>query len=212
VDPNNATLCVIALNSAATGTCNATFAAPISETITAKYSGDTNYLASSGAAMLVSADLPVKVTLTASQLSEPFGTAVNLTWTSNNAGSCTESGGAAGDLWGSGTASLNGSQSVTESAAGAYTYTMTCLSPDGTVQNQASVTVQIVPTLTLSASQNSVAIGTAVNLSWTSTGAGSCTESGGSSGDGWTGLAPSLNGTQAVTETIVGTYAYMMSW
>jgi hypothetical protein len=142
-DPSGATLCLITLNSAATGTCNVTFTSPVSEMITARYSGDTNYLASNDTATLVVVDSPIAVTLTASQPSVPLGAAVSLTWTSTNANACAESGGASGDLWGGTTVLLNGTQPVIESSSGTYTYTMTCTSSDGTMQGTQSTTVTV---------------------------------------------------------------------
>jgi fibronectin type 3 domain-containing protein len=210
-DPSNNTLCVITLNGSGTGTCAATFQSAVSESVTAQYSGDTNYLPSSNTGALVVTDSPVTVTLIASSSSISFGTPVTLTWMSSGATSCTQSGGAAGDLWGGATVLLSGQQSASESAAGTYTYVITCASPDGTIQKQASATVGVQPTLTLSANKSSASTGTPFGITWASAGASSCTESGGSSGDGWTGTTSSPSGTQMVTESAAGTFTYTMA-
>jgi fibronectin type 3 domain-containing protein len=210
-DPGQNTLCVMTLDTDGSGTCSATFASAVNETVTAEYNGDTNYMASSGTATLTVKDSPLSVTLIATQSSVSFGTPVTLIWTSANTGSCTESGGAPGDLWGGATVLLSGQQPISESAAGTYTYTITCASPDGTIQKTASSTVVVQPTLTLSASLPTVSTGTAFGLTWGSAGANSCTESGGSSGDGWSGTASSLNSTQMVMETAAGTFTYTMT-
>ena len=64
-------------------------------------------------------------TLTASTSSGVVGTPVTLSWTSQNANACMASGGESGDGW-SGSLSLAGTMSVTETAAGSFTYGIVC--------------------------------------------------------------------------------------
>jgi hypothetical protein len=64
-------------------------------------------------------------TLTANASSEVVGNPVTLSWTSKNASACTASGGASGDGW-SGSLSLSGTMSITESTAGSFGYSLVC--------------------------------------------------------------------------------------
>jgi hypothetical protein len=64
-------------------------------------------------------------TLTASTSNGVVGSPVTLSWTSQNANACAASGGASGDGW-SGSLSLAGTMSVTEAAAGSFTYGIVC--------------------------------------------------------------------------------------
>jgi hypothetical protein len=103
-----------------------------------------------------------------------YGQPVNLSWTAE--GTCTQSGGAAGDGWGG---ALPGpgssSQTVTEAAPGTYIYTITCAG--GGQQSQASATVvftNAAPASTLVAKPTSEEIATDPgapiydpNLTWT---------------------------------------------
>jgi len=67
---------------------------------------------------------PIIITLSADPTSPSVGHPFTITWAATPASSCQSSGGTAGDGWTATTAS--GSVSVTEGAAGTYTYTMTC--------------------------------------------------------------------------------------
>ncbi len=64
-------------------------------------------------------------TLTTSTPNGVVGSSVTLSWTSENANACMASGGASGDGW-SGNLSLAGTMSVTETAAGSFTYGIVC--------------------------------------------------------------------------------------
>lgn len=79
---------------------------------------------------------PGAPTLTASATSVTAGTAVTLTWTSYNTTGCT-----AGGTW-SGALAISGTQSVTPSAAGSYSYTLTCTNSVGT-SSASSVTLAV---------------------------------------------------------------------
>jgi hypothetical protein len=65
------------------------------------------------------------VSLSTSQASLAVGGQVTLNWSSQNAASCTASGGSGSDGW-SGSLSTAGQVMVTESASGDYAYAITC--------------------------------------------------------------------------------------
>ena len=128
---------------------------------------------------------------------------VNLTWTSQNATSCSASG-----SW-SGVKLTSGSEPRGTSGAGFYTYVINCAGATGSISDSVSVNVSQVsvplPTVTINASPNPVNSGNQTNLTWTSTNAASCVAGGGWSGAKQTGsnrteVSPSL--TQATTFTI----------
>ncbi len=132
-------------------------------------------------------------------------TSVTLLWTTANVTSCS-----AGDSWsGSKSATSGSSQTVTvpanlTPATTTYAYTMTCLNSLGQATSPTSVTVQRSPTTTpnvflyanstLATSTDSSATPTALiaqsggslHLSWISN-VSSCTATGGTTGDGWSG-------------------------
>jgi lysophospholipase L1-like esterase len=133
----------------------------------------------------VTAPPPPTVTLTASPMSAVSGSAVQLSWSSTNASSCTATGGWSGSKGTSGVA--------TTAALSANTaFQLNCSGEGGS----ATATVQVavteppppppplppVPTLTLTVSDATVPSGSAVQLSWSSTNASSCTATGGWSG------------------------------
>ena len=118
---------------------------------------------------------PPAVTLTASQSSVPAGTAVTLTWSTNDAQSCTASGG-----W-TGSRPTGGNEQVTPTGT-STTYTLSCSGTGGSTQRSVTVSVLAAPGLTLSANPTSVTSGQSSTLTWTSTDATSCTASGGWSG------------------------------
>jgi len=79
------------------------------------------------------------VTLTADKSKQTVGGSIMLNWNSQNADTCTASGGANGDGW-SGDLSLSGSMRITESSAGSITYGITCTGapPAATAQTTVS--------------------------------------------------------------------------
>jgi hypothetical protein len=137
-----------------------------------------------------------QVTLTASTQIVTAGVPVTLTWSSPANASCTASGGNSSDNW-SGALAASGSQSVTESAAGNYTYGLTC-SSQGTSANATVAVAMTVPTVTLTASPTSVNVGQSVTLSWGSQNATTCSGTGGLSGDGWSSSQP-LQGSATIS-------------
>jgi hypothetical protein len=98
-----------------------------------------------------------------------------LTWSTANATSCTADG-----AW-SGTESTSGNFTVSPTSVGLQTYTLTC-----TGMSTATATVDLVviaaaplaPTVTLTANPTSIVVNHATNLTWSSTNATNCTDSG----------------------------------
>jgi len=87
--------------------------------------------------------LPPSVTLTTSATAVTVGDAVTLTYTPANAEACTAAGGSAADGWQTGSLALNGgSQSVKETSAGTYNYSITC-TKSGFAAATSTVTVTV---------------------------------------------------------------------
>jgi hypothetical protein len=150
----------------------------------------------------------IAVSLNAAPTTVTVGTPTTLTWSSPYATSCSASGGSTGDGW-SGSKVVSGSAPATETAAGSFTYTLTCIAGTQSVQAQAVVT-DTIPTDTLTASATSVTVGQAVALTWTSQNATSCSASGGGTGDGWSG-SRAVSGSTTVTETAAGNFTYILT-
>jgi hypothetical protein len=132
------------------------------------------------------------VSLAAAPDTVAAGTASTLTWSSTNATGCTASGG-----W-TGTKATSGSQSVSPGAT--TKYGLTCTGPGGTASDSAIVTVLAAPTVTLTADPATITSGQSSTLTWSSTGATTCTASG-----GWAGTK-TTSGTQSVSPTGTTTY------
>lgn len=146
-----------------------------------------------------SATAAATVTLAASPATLTLGAGTTLTWSSTNATGCTASGG-----W-SGSQSVSGSAVQTPAATGTVTYTLTCTGSGGSGAANATVTVNApVPTVTLGASPDSVVLGSASTLTWSSTNATSCTASG-----GWTGDR-TMAGSESATPATIGATTYSL--
>lgn len=127
------------------------------------------------------------VNLVATPASITSGQSSSLSWTTQNATSCTASGG-----W-SGTRATSGSQAVGPLTTNT-TYTLSCTGAGGTGSASATVTVTAAaqpPTLTLTAAPTTVASGATSTLTWSTNNATACSASG-----AWTG-AKAVNGTEA---------------
>jgi hypothetical protein len=120
------------------------------------------------------------VTLTANPTSIMVNRATNLTWSSTNATSCTDSGAWSGNYAPAGTAS------EFETAPGTVTFTIACTGAGGSATASATVTVAAAvtpaPTVTIAVNPTSVTVGDAATLTWSSTNATACTASGAWSG------------------------------
>ena len=111
----------------------ATGASAGSTTITA-ISGEV-----SGSTSLAVTPPPPQVTIATSTASISLGQTVTVTWSSNNATSCTAS-----DSW-TGTLAASGSQEVTPTTPGPLTYSITCSGTGGNSSASADLTVNQVP-------------------------------------------------------------------
>ena len=142
-----------------------------------------------------SVDLNVNPTTVAS------GGTSQLSWTSQNATSCSASG-----AWSGNKATSGNQQSGALSATSDFT--LTCIGPGGSAQDMARVTISTstppppaAPTVSLSASASSIPQGSGVTLQWSSTDATACTASG-----GWSG-AKATSGSEAIaTLTAAATF------
>lgn len=141
-----------------------------------------------------------------------------ISWSSTNALDCAETGGASGSIWGA-AGSNNFGDPPTGTAVssvnepGKFTFGITCKSIDpnqGTASAQATLTVDA-PSATLTATPTSLTSGAMLTLTWTSTGASSCTASGGgANGVPWSGtLVPSGSTTQSAS--VDGTFTYKIT-
>jgi hypothetical protein len=159
------------------------------------------------------------VTLAAATASAPVNSNVFLNWNAVNGSVCGASGGTGSDGW-NGTLGASGSMQVTSAASQVVTYSISCADPQSNVsQAQTQVTYTVVssadpttpaPTVSLSTSQASLAVGGQVTLNWSSQNAAACTASGGTGSDGWSGSL-STAGQMMVTESASGDYAYTIT-
>jgi hypothetical protein len=127
------------------------------------------------------------------------GDRVTLNWTTTSATSCVASGG-----W-SGTQPTAGSFTSAPLNADT-TFSLECTGPGGLAQARYTATVvpRVLPTVTLTATPNTITAGTSVMLSWSTANATSCTASG-----AWSGARP-VNGT-VNTGPIAATSSYTLS-
>ena len=142
------------------------------------------------------------VTIGVNPMSIVAGQSATLTWSSTNATACTASG-----AWTGGEAT-SGTLSVTPSAAGTDTYTLSCTGAGGSANASAMLTVNSpppVPTVTIAVNPASVTLGQNSTLSWSSTNATTCTASG-----AWNGNE-ATSGTLSVSPTDAGTDTYTLS-
>jgi hypothetical protein len=141
------------------------------------------------------------VSLTPSASTVTAGVPITLTWTSAPGAACVASSSGAGDDW-SGNLAASGTMSVTEAAAGTYTYSLHCT--EGSQGDVAQVAVtDTVPSVSISANPTNLMFGQATTVTWSSTNAASCSASSNGVGDGWTGTK-ATSGTASIAETTVG--------
>ena len=127
------------------------------------------------------------VGISATEVAVFSGQSTTLNWSSENANSCSASGG-----W-SGSRGTSGSETVGPLTVDT-TFTLSCTGSGGTSTNSATVTVTPAPapTLSFSATDAVVDSGDTPTLNWSSQNANSCTASG-----GWSG-SKGTNGSEAV--------------
>jgi hypothetical protein len=176
-----------------------TSALPIGNVPTTGASPTYNYNAGYG---FIQADAALsQPSLTASTDTIALGGSTTLTWSTIEASSCTASGG-----W-SGTLPASGTQTVTPTAVGSVTYTLTCTAGT-TASTPVSVTVsvgEVPPAPTLALSATSVVAGGTTTITWSSTYATACTASG-----SWTGTL-AASGSQTLTApATAGSYNYAL--
>ncbi|MEM8768218.1 MAG: hypothetical protein AAGE43_12280 [Pseudomonadota bacterium] len=155
--------------SASTGTLSETQ----SYTLTCSGAGGSR-----SASVTVQVDQPAapSVSLNISDSTLERGESASLSWSANNADSCSASG-----LW-SGSRGTSGSTTVSPTASG--NYELRCTGPGGSDTATVAVTVSAPPppTVSLNASSNAVQEGDNVTLSWSSNNATTCSASGGWNG------------------------------
>ena len=129
------------------------------------------------------------------------GHSTTLSWASNNAISCTATGG-----W-TGTVATSGTKTLTPTTTGVTTYTLSCANNAGASQSTSvsltAVAAPVAPTLTLAAT--SITLGASTTLTWASSNATSCTASG-----SWTGTL-AASGTKTLTPTAAGATTYSLT-
>jgi Subtilase family len=154
---------------------------------------------------------PEKPSLTLAPSSVAVGKSTTIAWDSDGATSCTASG-----SW-SGTLDPKGSQTITPTAVGTETFSLTCANLGG-VSPQTSVvltatpalTAPAAPTLTLGAA--SVPADTSTTITWTAQNASYCTTGGNANavGSGWSSGVLATSGTFTVTPITLGTFTYTL--
>ena len=158
---------------------------------------------------------PPTVSISLSPATLFVGQTFTASWSSNGTSSCTKSGGLPGDAWGGGMPSGvpydAPAGSVTEVAiAGQFSFDITCQSIDPAsagVSAQAALTVGTL-SANLSSSALSVTNGGSFTLTWSSTGASSCTAlGGGANGVSWSGSLPA-SGSVTQKATTSGSFTY----
>jgi hypothetical protein len=137
------------------------------------------------------------------------GETFTVSWSSTLSSSCSRTGGIPGDGWISSMDAPAGSL-IEVAMAGQFSFGLSCFSIDPStpsVSTQAQLAIAALSETFLS-SASSVSTGSSFTLSWNTTGATSCTASGGGAdGSPWSGtLAPSGSVTQSATTN--GTFTY----
>ena len=135
------------------------------------------------------------VALSASPNTITAGGSSVLNWSSQNAASCSASGGWSG--------AQSGSGSFTVAPTSTTSYTITCTGPNGSGHAAVLVTVQAAspaPIVNLTASNGNISAGGSSTLTWSTKNATSCTASA-----GWTGTE-ALNGSKTVSPAATTTY------
>ena len=180
--------------------------------------------AASSVTVTVAAATPAAsiATLVVTPATLQVGQSTTLTWTTANASSCQASGGTGSDGWAGATepTSSAGTAVGPFTAAGTYTYTLTCVGPGGTsAPRSVNVTVNPAPpgapvvSLTVNGSSSAnIQPGHSLTFKWSATNATACTPSGGTGSDGWSGaLAVSNSGLVIGPITVTGIYTYTLS-
>jgi phage tail-like protein len=146
--------------------------------------------------------VPPAVTIAATPGTIALGQSATLTWSSTDFSACSASGDWSGSVPG------DGSQSVTPTTVGTARYTLSCVGVAGSGTATATAVVIVkppLPTLSITASPATIALGQSTTLSWSSINASSAVASGDWSGD------RAVNGSMTVTPAVVGSAHYALS-
>jgi plastocyanin len=149
---------------------------------------------------------PAAPTLTLGAASITLGASTTITWSSANATSCTASG-----SW-SGTLATSGTQTLKPTAVDSYTYTLKCANATGTSSpttatlKVAAATTTAPATPSLHLASTTIAAGTTTTITWSSSNATMCTESG-----SWNEPTVATDGTMTLKPASAGTYTYSLS-
>jgi hypothetical protein len=159
-----------------------------------------NFNSGYGFVQAVPAFVAPTLTLAASTIA--LGSSTTLTWSTIDATSCVASGG-----W-TGTQATSGSLTLTPASAGSTAYTLACSNSTGISASSSAAlfaTSGAAPaTPTLSLASSSVAVGKSTTISWSSSGASSCTSSG-----SWNGTL-AASGSETITPTAMGSDTYSL--
>ncbi len=148
-------------------------------------------------------------TLTVSKTEVTSGDSVTLTWSSADGSACfATAGGGLANWYGSQPAS--GTASVRMDIQGTISFSLVC---GASLPGSVNVTVNPLPAVavTLTASAPLVIAGDPFVLTWTIANADTCTASGGTPGDAWTGSTFTESGNRTVRPTTGGQFVYSLT-
>ena len=174
---------------------------------------------SSTATLTVNAGVATVTDFAANPINIQTGQSTSLDWATSGATACTASGTGSGGWTGSEPTSSSGTSIGPISSAGVYTYTLTCTGPGGT-STPASVTVTAtagtgppLPAITaFAAAPATIQAGQSTTLSWATINATSCTATGGSGSDAWSGLESAASVATVIGPLATpGTYTYTLT-
>ena len=202
-----------------TVTGNSTYIIPCTNSTSGLTSTPSSVTVTVAAAQVTPAPVPTPapaatptVTISASSQNISVGQSTTLSWSSQNATSCSASG---TNDW-TGTKTTSGSATVTPGSVGTYYYAITCTNSAGTTSSPAVATVTInpapaaaVPTVTVSASPTTITSGQSTTITWSSTNSTYCTGTG--SGDGsWFGTKAASGIVTITPPSNIGTATYVV--
>jgi hypothetical protein len=147
------------------------------------------------------------LTLTPGGVQVATGQPIDVTWNSA-IGPCVGYGGSATDGW-NGSHLQQGSATVIETVGGNYTLSLVCGVGAQAVEAQIQIYAAPPTDISIYFAPNNYfsSVGQAVTLGWNGYQAASCTATGGTPGDGWTGTLP-YSGSMMVTESQIGSVTY----
>jgi hypothetical protein len=145
--------------------------------------------------------VPPAPSLVLSANSINLGQSFTVNWSSANAASCTASG-----AW-SGTLATSGSQTLTPTAGGTDSYSLSCTNAIGTsaMSTASMLVVPPPPAPTLALASTSIVVGSSTTITWSSVNATGCTAAG-----SWSGSLAN-SGSQSVKPTAAGTDTYTLT-